>query len=220
MSTIIQPQQFQQIYTAYSQPTDVANLLDSSGQLVFSASSNPTLALVQDIILRQDSFIDRATGKQFRLNIVQDERYDFTGIGPRAGIVIFRKYPIISIQRVDWYDGTSWQNAVQLDPQDPATIATNKESFYFYPEKAKIEFYKLRTTHRRQGLRISYTWGHSVTPDYIRDLSASMAAYEVYRGWGGRYVLAEDIAQWRADMIAKVSRLFWQAGVKASGWVG
>ena len=206
----------QQIYSPYSQPNDVAGLLNTS----FSSTTNPSYALVQDIILRQDSFIDRATANKFRLNLVQDEKYDHTGIGPRAGVIILRKYPTISIQRVDWYDGTSWHQAAQLDPQDPAALATNIETFYFYPEKNKIEFYKLRTTHRRQGIRISYTWGHTAPPDYIRDLSASMSAYEVVRGWGGQFSVAEDVSGWRRDMTKKVERLFWQAGTKASGWVG
>jgi hypothetical protein len=208
----------QEIYTAYSSPTDVAGLLTTA----FSASSNPSFTLVQDIILRQDSFIDRATAKKFRLNFVQDERYDMTGIGPRAGQVVIRKYPVVAIQQVQWYDGTKWNNAAQLDPQDPAVLAGggSLESFFFYPEKNKIEFYKLRTTQRRQGIRISYTWGHTLPPDYIRDLSASLAAYEVVRGWAAIYYVAENVSNWRADMGAKIERLLRQAGVKASGWVG
>jgi hypothetical protein len=47
-----------------------------------------------------------------------------------------------------------------------------------------------------------------------------MSAYEVMRGWGGQFNVAEDVTQWRTDMAAKIARLFWQAGVKASGWVG
>jgi len=184
----------------------------------FSTTTNPLLTDVQDIILQQDSFIDRATGKQFRMNMVQDELYDFHGVGPRAGTVILRKYPVISIQRVDYYNGTSWINTAQGDPQDRSITSSGKESFYFYPERAKIEFYKLRAT-RRQGIRISYTWGHTDAPHYIRDLSATMAAYEVYRRWQGLFAIASDIHQWREEMNQKINRLFWQAGVKASGWV-
>ena len=210
-----------QLYTPYSSPTDVSGLLNTS----FSSTTNPNYTLVQDIIMRQDSFIDTATGKRFRLNFVQDEYYDHTGVGPRAGMVIFRKYPVRSVQRVEWYDGTNWHQAVQSPPQDPNTLAltgafASAETFYFYPEKAKIEFYKLRTTHRRQGIRVSYTWGYTSPPDFIRDLSASMSAYEVQRGWGGQFSVAEDVSQWRRDMREKIERLFWQAGVKSSGWVG
>ncbi len=177
------------------------------------------------MIVKQDSFIDQATGLQFRQNHVQDERYDLVGIGPRAGIINLRKFPVISIERVEWYDGTKWHQAVQSDPQDPNTLAlsgnfASAEPFYFYPEKARVEFYRLRTTQRRQGLRISYTWGKAVPPPFIQDLSRSMAAYQVQKYWAGQFSIAEDVSEWRRVMSADIERLFWQAGVKASGWVG
>src|SRR6266699_2592151 len=160
-----------QVYQPYSQPNpDVALLLNMTA---FGNNTVPSLTQVQDLILRTDSYIDRVTANQFRLNMDQDERYDLTGIGPRAGRIVIRKSPVVSIQRVQWYDGTTWHDAVQADPQDPFVIAKNLESFFFYPEKNAIEFYRLRTTQRRQGVRMSYTWGRTLAPDYIRDLSSS-----------------------------------------------
>ena len=82
----------------YSLPTDVSNVLN----LTFTGSTLPTTSQVSDLILRADAYIDRVAQHNFYTNQTQ-ETYDAIGSGPRAGIIILRNHPLLSVQNVEWW---------------------------------------------------------------------------------------------------------------------
>src|SRR5437016_10390862 len=85
----------------YCTPADVGSVLNTS----FTDSTSPTFSLVTDMIARQDSWIDEVSGHNWLVNQSTEEQYDAIGSGSRAGTILLRKRPILSVQKVEYWDG-------------------------------------------------------------------------------------------------------------------
>ena len=175
----------------YSSPTDVAAKFGGASTL-FGTSTVPTTAQVQDIIIRKDSWIDNLSGHDWRLHTTS-ERYDAIGTGPRGGTMFLRNWPVVSVDYVEWWDSSqrAWQAGLQGLPGDEITARSTPNGqpqlYYVYPEQALIVWRTTRYTDR-QKYQVRYTYGYPSTPDYIRDLSANLAAQEVLMVFAGKFV--------------------------------
>src|SRR5215467_2072486 len=118
----------------YSSATDVGNVLNTT----FSTTTTPTAAVVQDIIARGDSYIDSVSGHNWLTNQVVDEYHDAIGSGPRAGTVVTKFRPVLSIQKFEWWNGgiLYWYPGQQGYPDEtnknlvgPANQLQQPESF-------------------------------------------------------------------------------------------
>jgi hypothetical protein len=156
---------------AYSLHSDVGVLLN----MTFTTSSTPSNATVEEFISRSDSWIDGFCGHDWNLHNDTVEYYDGIGYGPRAGLIVLKKHPVISLTQVEYYSGTEWKNdTYEGKPNDYPT----KQAYEFYSERGEIRFYKLRLDGMKR-YRVTYSWGYSTVPTYVKDLSASMAALAV-----------------------------------------
>lgn len=196
----------------YSTPADVDRILNTTT----TTTTVPTTSQVQDIIVRGDSWIDEVTGHNWRTNNTT-ELYDAIGTGPRAGTIILRNKPVLSVDVVEYWDGGSktWIAGIQGFPEE----APDKQTYYSYLPEGKVVWHKLRLD-QRQRYRVRYTWGYQSTPDFIRDLSGSIAAREVVLFWGGQFGIQEDITLWKKRIDEKVNRLLWMAARRPVAAVG
>ncbi len=196
----------------YSTATDVTNILN----LTFSTSTVPTTAQVTDLILRSDSLVDRISGHNWSTNVSQ-EQYDAIGTGPRAGTIVLRNRPVISVDKVEYWDGGSqtWIAGATGFPEQNPTLQT----YYVYLPEGKVVWHKLRLDQRLR-YRVTYTWGYGAVPDFVRDLSSSLAAREVLVFWGSQLGVQEDIAKFKKRLDEKVFRLEARAAARPGVAVG
>ncbi len=196
----------------YSTATDVSNILN----LTFSTTTVPTTAQVTDLIVRADSYIDRVSGHNWASNQSQ-EQYDAIGTGPRAGTIVLRNRPVISVDKVEYWDGgtQTWIAGATGFPEQNPTLQT----YYVYLPEGKVVWHKLRLDQRLR-YRVTYTWGYAATPDFVRDLSSSVAAREVLVFWGSQLGLQEDIAKFKKRLDEKIFRLESRAAMRPGVAVG
>jgi len=204
---------------AYSTYTNVGNLLN----MTFTTSSNPTNTTVTDFISQSDEFIDSFCGHNWLLNTENDEYRDGLGYGPRAGMIILKYGPVISVESVEYYSGAEWKNdTYEGMPQD----YPDKQCYYVYLDEGTIFFHKLRLTGRKV-YRIAYTWGYETIPDTVQDLSACLAALKVIAYLSGPTFANYSIGDLRAEypsegpyshqwkiIVELAQRLMWQLSAR------
>ncbi len=183
----------------YSTVTDVSNILN----LTFSSSTVPTDAQVTDLILRGDSYIDRVSGHNWLTNQTQ-EQHDAIGTGVRAGTIIVRNRPLLAVTALEYWDGglQTWVAGGQGFPEQ----FPNLQSFYVYFPEGKIVWHKLRLDQRLR-YRVSYTYGYTSVPDFIRDLSSCIASRDVILFWGSQLNVQEDISLFKKRLDERIFRL-------------
>jgi len=198
--------------TTYSTPNDVTNILN----LTFTKTSVPTINQVQDLIIRSDAYVNQVSGHNWRSQQVT-ETYDAIGTGQRAGTIILRNRPLISVQEVDYWDHglQLWVAGANGFPEQ----FPNLQTYYVYLPEGKIVWQKLRLDERLR-YRVIYTWGYAIPPDFIRDLSSTMAAREILIFWGSQLNIQEDITQFKKRLDEKINRLISRATQRPAGQVG
>ncbi len=183
----------------YSTPTDVSNILN----ITFNSGTVPTDAQVADLILRGDSYVDRISGHNWLTNQTQ-EQHDAIGTGNRAGTIIVRNRPLLSVTALEYWDGgtQTWIAGGQGFPEQ----FPNLQSFYVYFPEGKIVWHKLRLDQRLR-YRVTYTWGYTSVPDFVRDLSSCIAARDVILFWGSQLNVQEDISLFKKRLDERIFRL-------------
>ncbi len=183
----------------YSTPTDVSNILN----ITFNSGTVPTDAQVADLILRGDSYVDRVSGHNWLTNQTQ-EQHDAIGTGNRAGTIIVRNRPLLSVTALEYWDGgtQTWIAGGQGFPEQ----FPNLQSFYVYFPEGKIVWHKLRLDQRLR-YRVTYTWGYTSVPDFVRDLSSCIAARDVILFWGSQLNVQEDISLFKKRLDERIFRL-------------
>jgi hypothetical protein len=162
--------------TPYSQQADVESALGlATGSSLWGTGNYPTTAQLTDIIIRADDFINGACGHDWLLHNNVIEYYDGVGYGPRTGVILLRHRPATAITLVEYWNGTAWANDTA---QGKSNQYPTKQCYEFYPEQGKIKFYRLQLDGP-QVYRVTYIYGYGSPPDYIRDLSATLAAIDV-----------------------------------------
>ena len=183
----------------YSTVTDVSNILN----ITFNSGTVPTDAQVTDLILRGDSYVDRVSGHNWLANQTQ-EQHDAIGTGNRAGTIIVRNRPLLSVIALEYWDGgtQTWIAGGQGFPEQ----FPNLQSFYVYFPEGKIVWHKLRLDQRLR-YRVTYTWGYPSVPDFVRDLSSCIAARDVILFWGSQLNVQEDISLFKKRLDERIFRL-------------
>ncbi len=164
----------------YSTPTDVTTVLNQT----WDTTGQPSTAQVTDMILRGDNFIDQVSGHNWLQTTVANEYYDGIGYGTRAGMILLKNSPVTAITTVQYYDGSTFQTAVEGKPND----FPSQQTYEAYLDQGKIIFYHLRIDGPKR-YRVTYTYGYSTVPDFIRDLSATLGAI--------------DVLAWKADTFSE-----------------
>jgi hypothetical protein len=210
--------------TSYSAVSDVTNNVN----MPFSSSTTPTDTQVTGFIADADAFIDGFCGHNWLSNSVTQEYYDAKGYGPQAGIVILKNAPVTAISLVEWWDGHAWETAVEGYPnQHPG-----QETYVTYLPEGKILFHKLRVDGPKM-IRVTYTWGYSSVPAYVKHLSSVLAAltvlaylsgplYQSYRVGNLNYTYPKEgpyAVQWNM-LVDRAQRLMWQLTRRPMAGVG
>lgn len=202
----------QVVVNTYSTPTDVSKLLN----ITFTTTTVPTTDQVTDLIIRADAYINQTSGHNWQSQ-QWVEQHDAIGTGMRAGTILPRNRPIITVDKVEYWDGGSktWIAGVSGFPED----APDKQTYYVYSPEGKIVWHKLRLDQRLR-YRVTYTWGYTTVPDFVRDLSSAIAARDVLLFWGSQLGLQEDISQFKKRLDEKIFRLEARATQRTAVAVG
>src|SRR5713101_3594613 len=207
----------------YSTSIDVSNILN----ITFTSSTVPTTAQVTDLILRGDSYVDRVSGHNWYQNSAQ-ETYDAIGTGQRAGTIILRNRPVLSVTEVDWWYGGAlfWMPGFQGFPEQtvgllvgPPGSQQQPQSYLVYYPEGKIVWNTLRLDSRLR-YRVTYTWGYASVPDFVRDLSSCIAARDIVLLWGSQLGLAEDSSLFKKRLDERIFRLELRAAIRPGVAVG
>lgn len=217
----------------YSTPADIQKILN----LTFTSSSVPSLSQVTDLIVRSDSFINQISGHSWNSQQVV-ETYDAIGSGQRAGTIILRNRPVLSVQKVEWwYAGIqAWMPGLQGFPEQSVGVLVGPSGFsststtflqnqqqpqtyVVYSPEGKIVWNTLRLDNRLH-YRVTYTWGYQIPPDFIRDVSSTMAAREILVFWASQLNIQEDINLFKKRLDEKIFRLTARATQRAATAIG
>jgi len=210
--------------SGYSTETDVGNRFGNA--TLFTASTVPSIAQVRDAIITWDSWIDNAFGHDFHPHSIV-EQYDAIGVGRRAGRILLRNTPIISIERVEYrVEGgnpngrDAWLPVVNGSAGEASgvtvtsgTTSSAADWFYSHPEKGEIWFGRLRYSLPLK-YRVTYNYGYPSVPDWVRKLSATLAAIEVSTTFSGKFMPPEPLADYRLQFERDVQLLMTMGGRK------
>lgn len=199
---------------AYSTQTDITNILN----IIFTSSTVPTDTQVTDLIKRADAYVDQISGHNWNPNVILDEQYDAIGTGPRAGTVVLRNRPLLLVNKFEYWETNTWKEGFQGFPGDPTNL-NNLQEFYAYLHEGKLVWHKQRLD-QRQRYRVSYTYGYGTVPDFVRDLSSSIAARDIILFWGSHLSLQEEISLFKKRLDEKIFRLEARATQRVSASVG
>ncbi len=219
----------------YCTAQDVSNLLNIS----FNATSVPNTSQLNDLITRASSYVDQVSSHTWKSQTVT-EYYDALGSGPRAGTIILRNRPLLGVVEAAWWYGgiQAWMPGLQgyseetvSVQQGPSTILDNfqktvpsdnlqqPQSYLVYYPEGKIVWNTMRLNSRLR-YRVIYTYGYTVPPDFIRDLTSVIVAIDLLTFWGSQLGIAEDISLMKKRLEEKKFRLEARASQRPAAAVG
>jgi len=161
----------------YCTVSDVAAILN----ITIDANSSPTANAVNDMIAFADSFIDAVSGHDWNSTALANasaEVHDGYGYGPRAGMILLKHFPVLSVDKVYYWKNSTDQWVLGVEgrwDEHPAD-----ETYLVYLDEARIQWNKLRKTDS-QCYKAEYTYGYNPSPGYVKRISALLTALEVLR---------------------------------------
>lgn len=202
----------------YATYEDVGRLLGKK----FTSTSDPPISVVESFIEQADSFINNFCGHDWLQHEVT-EYYDGVGYGPRAGVIMLKHTPVLSVKKVEYYSEGKWKDdTYEGMPQD----YPEKQCYYVYLDEAKIVFHKLRLTGRKV-YRVTYVYGYPSPPAFVRNLSAVLAALKVIAYLSGPMMADYQIGDIKASypkdgpythqwnlLVNEANRLMWQLSAR------
>ena len=221
--------------STYCTANDVSNVLNVS----FTSTSIPTLTQVNDLIVRATSYVDQVSSHKWTTQTVT-EYYDAIGSGPRAGAIILRNRPLLSVTEAAWWYGgiQAWMPGLQGYSEEtvgvlqgPSTTLDNfqktvpadnlqqPQSYLVYYPEGKIVWNTMRLDSRLR-YRVIYTYGYLTPPDFIRDLTSIVVAMDVLTFWGSQLGIAEDLSMMKKRLEEKKLRLEARASQRGAAAVG
>jgi len=209
---------------SYSTEVDVGRKFGNDS--LFSASTTPNITQVRDAIVRKDSWIDAFCGHpDFRLHPVT-ELYNGEGVGRRAGWIYLLHTPIVSIDRVEYRQAggntnsrDAWILGIAGGPSEASGVLVGPNSntaadyYWAYPEKGMIWWGRLRFS-LAQEYRVTYTYGYPSPPDWVRDLSATLAAVECLNIFSGKFMPPEPLPAYELRFERDINLILTTAGRK------
>ena len=200
------------VVSTYCISIDVSSILN----IPFTSTSVPNLTQVNDLIVRATRYVDSLSGHNWKLNTVT-ENYDALGTGPRAGAIVLRNRPLISVTSVAYWDG-----GLQLYVLGANTFPTqspNLQTYYVYLPEGKIVWHKLRLDDRLR-YQVVYTYGYTTPPDFVRDLTSVIVALDVLTFWGSQLGIQENIDMMKKRLEQKKFRLEARCAQRPTASVG
>ena len=209
-------------YVGYCSTIDAGTILN----IGFTTTSVPNIGQVNDLIIRATSYVNGVSNHDWLTHKVT-EYYDAIGSGPRAGKIVLRNRPVISITEAAWWYGgiQAWMPGLQgyseetvgvqqgpstITDQFQTTVAGNNlqqpQSYLVYYPQGTLVWNTMRLDSRLR-YRVIYTYGYNVVPDHIRDLTSVVVAIDILTFWGSQLGIAEEIAMMKKRLEEKKFRL-------------
>jgi len=111
----------------------------------------------------------------------------------------------------------------------PSGFATNSPTFtqnqqqpqtyIVYLPDGKVIWNTLRLDSRLH-YRVTYTWGYTVPPDFIRDLTSTMVVRDILTFWASQLNIQEDINVFKKRLDEKIFRLTSRASQRPATAIG
>jgi hypothetical protein len=200
------------LVNTYCTASDVSAILN----IPFTSITVPSLTQVNDLTVRATSYVDSLSGHNWKLNTVT-ENYDALGTGPRAGTIVLRNRPLISVTSVSY-----WDNGLLLYVAGANGFSgqfPNLQTYYVYLPEGKIVWHKLRLDDRLR-YQVVYTYGYTTPPDFVRDLTSTVVAMDVLTFWGSQLGIQEDIGMMKKRLEQKKFRLEARCAQRPTASVG
>ena len=219
----------------YCSFVDVQSILN----IAFTDSTVPNLGTINDLIVRATSYVNQVSSHTWTSQQVT-EYYDAIGSGPRAGLIILRGRPLLSVKEAAWWYGgiQAWMPGLQGYSEEtvnvlqgPSTILDSfqttipgdnlqqPQSYLVYYPEGKIQWNTMRLDSRLR-YRVIYTYGYTVPPEFIRDLTSVIVAIDVLTFWGSQLGIAEDLSMMKKRLEEKKFRLEARASQRGAAAIG
>jgi hypothetical protein len=101
----------------------------------------------------------------------------------------------------------------------PSDNLQQPQSYLVYYPEGKIVWNTMRLDSRLR-YRVIYTYGYTVPPDFIRDLTSVIVAIDLLTFWGSQLGIAEDISLMKKRLEEKKFRLEARASQRPAAAVG
>jgi len=159
-----------------------------------------TGAQIEKFIVDSANMIDELTSRKWSECTATKEIYDYDG----SDILQLRNWPVLSVDLLEYNDGTgSWETQTE-DPNDGDYYASPDDL-----ERGQIRILD-PPSQTLESIRVTYTYGASSTPYKIRHLCTLMAAVQTYRamtGPGQRNIYSDEIKVLQAEIDKILSTL-------------
>lgn len=189
--------------TTYSTPELVASLLrlivpSTGARLVFSASTDPTVAEVNNWILEAEDVIDRDTGHAWRASTITDEYHDVNGNGfgfAQNEIPIRLRHRSIrslvsGTDKIEVWDGSSWLEYVATKTEGRGN------DFWVDYTNGIIYFVGAIPYYSDKGVRVTYRYGETSVPKDIQEICTKMTALKLLENDDYIKILPEGVSQY------------------------
>lgn len=155
-------------YTTFA---DVSNELNG---FTLNSTTIPTSTIVGSWITEASDFIDLKTGNIWGTATVSSEFHDYDG----SGMMRVLHIPIISITSL-----LAESNGINAATESWYALSegrTSNKDYYIYSDEGDIIFHGTKKPiFGYQNLCISYTYGYTTTPNYIKELCTKIVAKRV-----------------------------------------
>lgn len=135
----------------------------------FTSDTLPTLAQVTNWIQEVSREVEIVTGNIFASTVVSSEYQDYDG----DSIIRFNHYPIISVQKVEYNQGTN------TTPDFIELTTGFGNDLLLYENEGELEFINTPKSEGKKRLRLSYTYGYASTPLEVQRVATLLAAKRV-----------------------------------------
>jgi hypothetical protein len=101
----------------------------------------------------------------------------------------------------------------------PSDNLQQPQSYLVYYPEGKIVWNTMRLDSRLR-YRVIYSYGYSVPPDFVRDLTSVIVAIDVLTFWGSQLGIAEDLSMMKKRLEEKKFRLEARASQRSAAAIG
>jgi hypothetical protein len=140
----------------------------------FTSTSQPSDSQAAAFIALSDAFINGYCGHDYYEYDGVIEYQDGVSLGIKAGMILLQNSPVLTISKVEYYDGANWNTAVEGKPHDNPGF----ETYETYLSQGRIQFFSLAITGMKV-YRVTYNYGYASVPTEISQLSAILTALKV-----------------------------------------
>lgn len=200
--------------TKYCTVTDVLDFM----QISASATSQPSVAEIENIIIEVMDFIDKHTHHAWRPTLISDEYYDFVGFTPQyerfgdwsdRGRCYMKHREIHAFvsgtHKIEIWNGSAWEDFVSKYTE------SRTNDYWIDYNRGIIHFANRYPWRMRHSIRLTYLYGGSEIPGSIRRAAKYMVAAELLQSEDMTVLLPEGTSN---IPIADKSRMWEEKALK------